>query len=516
MPITVQELLELPHLALELVAGSDGADRPIRWAHVSEVEDPTPWLEGDELILTTGLGLPHEAEGQITYVRRLADVGAVGVVLVADSAPPLAAGLAAVADDLAFPLITTYLKQPFQAISKVVYAANATAEVESVIRHLRIYGVLRAAAAQGARPADLLERLARLTGMRLAVVREDGRPQFEPGAPHARWPEAARALAELGGSATRGLYARLAGAEDSAGAYVIQLETPPQARVFLIAEGLRATGVPDLVAAHHIATIMATQVLAQRTERALRQRLGTELLSEILDATLSTEAARGRLRALSLPTSGLAAFVARPAPRETVVLVEAIHDVLADHDVRALVGAAEGEIVVLGPAGTARDSVARLLRTTVTATTGGQVGVGIGTAGAVAHMQTSYREGRVAAAYAEASASGVSAFGDLDRSLTWLAPDRARLALTAERTVGPLLRYDHEHGTELVRTLREFLRANRKPANAARLLHVHRNTLAYRLRRIESLTGRSLESIDDQVELWVGLRAHELAAISPH
>jgi purine catabolism regulator len=514
MSITVRELLDLPHLALELMAGSPGADRAIRWAHVSEVEDPTPWLEGDELILTTGLGLPREAEGQCAYIRRLAGAGAVGVVVVADSAPRLVAELATVADDLAFPLITTYLKQPFQAISKVVYAANANAEVESVIRHLRIYGVLRAAAAQGARPADVLKRLATLAGMRLAVVRDDGRPQFEPGEPHPRWPEAERALAELGGSATRGLYARLAGADDRAGAYVIQLETPPPTRVFLFAEGLRATDVPDLVAAHHIATIMATQALTQRTERALRQRLGAELLGEMLDETLQPDAARGRLRALGIPSSGLAAFVARPAPPETVMLTETIHDVLLDHDVPALVGATRGEIVVLAPARTARDRTGELLRTSV-AVAGGEVGVGIGTAGPIAHVQTSYREARVAAAYAEASISGVSAFADLDASLTWLAPDPARLALTAERTVGPLLRYDNERGTELVRTLREFLRTNRKPGEAARLLHVHRNTLAYRLRRIETLTGRSLESIDDQVELWVGLRAHELAAISP-
>ena len=42
---------------LELAAGGDGAERPIRWVHISELEDPTPWLSGGELLLTTGIQL---------------------------------------------------------------------------------------------------------------------------------------------------------------------------------------------------------------------------------------------------------------------------------------------------------------------------------------------------------------------------------------------------------------------------------------------------------------------------
>ena len=55
--LTVRDIAELPGLSLAVAAGSEGLGNEIRWLHVSELADPTPWLEGGELLLTTGLGV---------------------------------------------------------------------------------------------------------------------------------------------------------------------------------------------------------------------------------------------------------------------------------------------------------------------------------------------------------------------------------------------------------------------------------------------------------------------------
>ncbi|HXQ89748.1 MAG TPA: PucR family transcriptional regulator ligand-binding domain-containing protein, partial [Solirubrobacterales bacterium] len=68
--LTVQSLLD--ELDLELAAGADGAGAPVRWVHISELEDPTPWLSGGELLLTTGIQLTGAA-GQRRFVERLAE-----------------------------------------------------------------------------------------------------------------------------------------------------------------------------------------------------------------------------------------------------------------------------------------------------------------------------------------------------------------------------------------------------------------------------------------------------------
>jgi purine catabolism regulator len=512
--ITVRELVELPHLALDVLAGARGLEGLVRWAHVAEVADPTPWLEGGELILTTGLGLPAAPEEQAAYVERLADTKAAGLVVVADSAPPITQRLRTTADARRLPVLTTQLKQPFQAIAKIVYAANASAETKRIVDHLRIYGILRRAAAEGAGPLEVVERLAALTRTRLTVVREDGRPQFGSGEPHPRWEEAADAIARLG-SARRGAYARLESDDGHAPAYVIQLDVPTRSRVFLVAEGLDDADVPDLVALHHIATITAVQVLAQRTERTLRQQLGAQLLRELVDASVPAESAHPRLASLGIESRTLAAFVVRPAESEALVLADHLFAALLDRDVTALVAAERNHLVVLAPASseTIRE-VGRIVAECAT-DTGGPCVTGAGRCAPSARLPISYREAHVACSRAAASGTALLHFEDLRNPLIWLSDDRERIRLLVERTVGPIVRYDREHGTALLVTLREYLRSGRRPAEAAAALHVHRNTLAYRLRRIENLTGRSLDTVEDQVELWLGLRAHaeELEAL---
>ena len=68
--LTVRELLK--DLDVRLVAGDGGVDLPVRWVHITELTDPTPWLSGGELLLTTGLQL-DTPERQREFITRLTD-----------------------------------------------------------------------------------------------------------------------------------------------------------------------------------------------------------------------------------------------------------------------------------------------------------------------------------------------------------------------------------------------------------------------------------------------------------
>jgi PucR family transcriptional regulator, purine catabolism regulatory protein len=74
--LTVQSLLD--ELDLEPAAGAKSLSNPVRWVHISELEDPTPWLSGGELMLTTGIQLDSAAK-QRAFVRRLADHNIAGL-----------------------------------------------------------------------------------------------------------------------------------------------------------------------------------------------------------------------------------------------------------------------------------------------------------------------------------------------------------------------------------------------------------------------------------------------------
>lgn len=79
----------------------------------------------------------------------------------------------------------------------------------------------------------------------------------------------------------------------------------------------------------------------------------------------------------------------------------------------------------------------------------------------------------------------------------------------ADRTLEPLVRSDARTGTQYVRTLATFLRADRHLKPAAAALHVHVNTLRYRLARIERLLGVDLEDVEARFQLEFAVRLLE-------
>ena len=117
--IRVEDLLRSPALQLRLIAGESGASRRVAWAHVSELEDPTPWLFGSEMIMTTGIAVPKSAERQRAYLGRLDDAGVACLALSEGLfVPPLSKAFLAAADERGFPVVEVPIPVPFMAISQ--------------------------------------------------------------------------------------------------------------------------------------------------------------------------------------------------------------------------------------------------------------------------------------------------------------------------------------------------------------------------------------------------------------
>jgi DNA-binding PucR family transcriptional regulator len=112
-------------------------------------------------------------------------------------------------------------------------------------------------------------------------------------------------------------------------------------------------------------------------------------------------------------------------------------------------------------------------------------------------ISTSLRFGR---------AGQVAAFEELGiyRLLVQI-PERNELHLFLEQTLGKLLEHDRKHNSGFVRTLSVYLRRNGSLLQASRELHVHTNTVTYRLGRIQDLTGLDLSVHDDRVAIELAL-----------
>jgi purine catabolism regulator len=80
-----------------------------------------------------------------------------------------------------------------------------------------------------------------------------------------------------------------------------------------------------------------------------------------------------------------------------------------------------------------------------------------------------------------------------------------------DETLGELVRYDHEHNTDLVHTLQVFFDQNANASQTSRALYVHRNTLNYRLQRIVEITGLDLNDAEARLAFQLAIKIHHLS-----
>jgi DNA-binding PucR family transcriptional regulator len=80
-------------------------------------------------------------------------------------------------------------------------------------------------------------------------------------------------------------------------------------------------------------------------------------------------------------------------------------------------------------------------------------------------------------------------------------------SLLVEESIGALLAQPQHQADVLVQTLLALLEHNGSPTHAAEALYCHRNTVIYRMKQIEQLTGRSLQVPRDRLLLVLGLMA---------
>ena len=96
-----------------------------------------------------------------------------------------------------------------------------------------------------------------------------------------------------------------------------------------------------------------------------------------------------------------------------------------------------------------------------------------------------------------------------------MSEDPAELQRFHDETVAPIVRYDEQYETELVRTLESFLDADGNVARTAERLFTHRHTIRYRLDRVRELTGLDVASTDGRERLSLGLKAMRVLGIAP-
>jgi PucR family transcriptional regulator, purine catabolism regulatory protein len=540
--LTVRDLLG--DVDVRLVAGEPGLDLPVRWVHISELLDPTPWLSGGEVLLTTGMKL-GTAERQREYVARLADHQLAGLGFGTgfghDEVP---APLVEIAAEREFPVFEVPYELPFIAITEAAFSQLVNEQYAVLRRALAAQERLERIVLSERGLDTLAGALATLIGAAVLVFD----PRGEPLVQHAfRRPVEAEALA--------GLQAELRerGRRRDARAFMPSGEDGGRGLALPVAaDGSLRSGAPgagripeawlvaikdtgplsdfDRLTLHQAVMIVALELLRSRVAGDTERRLAGDVLAAVVRGELSGPELSRRLDPFGLSDRVAVIVVARPdngrgshGPAE-VALSAALRD-----DAASGLVATTGSLTCALVPGMDEDelfSLAEGLAGRLTTELGGPVQVGVGRAVPGGEARRSFHEARCAlealalgvesngagnGSRAGASSTRIGTYKDLGsfQLLLSLQDDEA-LRLFCDSILGPIEASEGHYGGELMRSLEAFIEENGQWERAARRLYCHRHTLRYRIRRVEDLTGRNLGSARDRIEFWLALRGREL------
>ncbi|MEU9120877.1 PucR family transcriptional regulator ligand-binding domain-containing protein [Streptomyces sp. NPDC048506] len=549
----LRALLDTPSLGLRLLGGEDELDRTVRGVMTTDLRDPSRYLSGGELVLT-GLAWRREPEDSERFVRILAGAGVAG----------LAAGeaeLGAIPDDLVqacarhrLPLFSVEEAVSFASITEHVVrqvSSERAGDLAAVVdRHRR----LMTSGPAGGGPEVVLDLLGSDLDLRAWVLSPTGRQI------------AGSTLADSGPELSGELSARLAGEHLAAarsgrrGPHRVTLGGATYSLFPIRYEGrdLRQTLLSDWLLAveadagdwpeerldllHGVTQLIAVERDRRDAARTVRRRLAQEVLELVQTGAPPAEiAARLRVAApVLLPGLGTAPHwqivVARveweggdvPGGPVAQSLLE---EMLVDPGTfgpepsdRIAVAHTGDEAVALVPlpvpdesgdssaAGLHADALLSVVQEPLGRGLDGDGRLTVGVSASVhsaeglrgaleearhARRVAAARPGRVCAAGHEELASHVL--------LLPFVPDDVRRAFTA-RLLDPLRDYDRRHRAELIPTLEAFLDCDGSWTRCATRLHLHVNTLRYRVGRIEQLTGRDLSRLEDKLDFFLALR----------
>src|SRR4051812_28434191 len=532
--LSLAAILELPVVrrALpELLTGEGALERQIRWAHVIEMPDPDDLLKGGELVLTTGLGAGAEAAHQAAWAASLVGQGMAALAVELGTswrevpAPVVRACAAA-----EVPVVAFHRAVRFIEITEAVHGAVLHAQFELLRRGEEIHRRFTELILQGRGAPEILAELAAAVGNPVVLEDAGGSLVYYVSGPPgddlalAAWTDLHRA--ERRGEAPEGFQAvdvRLMG---SSWGRLLALALDSPLDEF------------DRVALERAALAVAVDLLGQQHEEQLRARSRGAFLSDLADARVEEADARRRAEALGFPGSGrgglLPLAASWRAPRYRGAgrrddpaagdgiswprLAGALRPALSSTGFSVLLGPRDVNLLVilgLGP----REYDAALAEHVAQLFHGALDRHGLGPADAAlaiggpadSWLAAGPALRRVRRSAGAATALPVARWHDARRPgvadlLHDLRDEPALDAFVIEQ-LGPLLIDGAPRTRTLLATLEAYLAAGGRKAEAARALHLERQSLYLRLRRIEELLGVSLDDEDAVLGLHLAIRA---------
>lgn len=507
MALTVRGLIGINELALSLVAGRAGIDRVITWAHAIELADPSPWLSGGELVMTTGLHLPDTADGQREYVHRIVESDSAALAFdtgVRFRKVPDA--VRAAADEFGIPVLAVSSQTPFIAISRAVIDEITADQVRLVQKVVQGQENLARVTMRGGIPA-LVGTLSSTLHATVSVLDRSRLVLAESGADTAAALE--RVQQQLDKDQKRRGVSRVV-VDDRGSLTIAQVPGADEKQGYLAVSSAGPLDAGQRLLVGHALALLSIELAKPARVVDAEQRLRKGVTQALLGSGLDVDPTLLRYFGFAPDSSIAVAVFTDVGPA-----LPAEHQLAGALDPRPylMAGLRDGEgLAVVVPAENADERIGQVY---LRARTGLRRAINCGLGGPVPidNAGLSLQQALSAVRVAEADGHRLVGFEELGTfNLLLSTQPEPVLRAISHRWLGALEEYDAAGGAKLVQSLESFLHHNGHWEAAAAELGVHRHTLRGRMARVAELTGRDLDSAHTRSELWIALKARELLA----
>lgn len=508
--MTVRRLAHHPDLGLSLIAGRDNGDRTIAWAHAIELADPTPYLSGGELVMTTGMKVGTTDSEQFDYIARLSAAGVAALAF--DTGTTFAQvpdGVITAGDALGMPVLAVPADTPFIAITRAVIDEVTADQLRSVQRIVDQQEAMARETLRSGIPA-VVTALSKSLSATVVVLATDGSALAAHGPDSDRIAHFCSQQVQSPPRGNRSNTSRVVA--DGDGYCTVQaLRATQTLRGYLAVRSDEPLSAHDRVLIAHAMSLIAIEMDKPAKVLDAEHRLRAAVTQVLIAAPSVSDPSVLRyfgfdpdeqVVVLVLTNTGPALAAERQAQR---VLDATAHPFL--------MCSREREVLVVLPADAS--AAAPEIRQAVGAQLQRRLGGGLSLPGSFDNLPVCVNQARVAARTGEHE-DRVCAFAALG-VFSMILGNRSigELELLAQQ-LNPLEEQDRDQNspeTGLVATLEAYLRNNGHVESAATKLGIHRHTLRKRLARIRELTDCDLQSADSRTELWLAIKAREILAI---
>lgn len=523
----ISELLAVKRLHLRFLTGAEHEHRTVRWAYTTDLLEPARYLRGGALVLT-GMMWHTRPEDSETFVASVVSAGsvAIGAGTALGEVPP---DLIAACRDHDIPLLEVPTETSFGAVTEEVLHSLTRQRFSTIAESRDRHRRLMADVAAGSDLSSAFAEAAAQVGMTAWLISSTGRAVASSGVPLSTEEAedlAARALSWSVFPHTT----RLQRPEGTRPVTVVPVQSKgahPLVTWLLVCVGDQQQWSEEENEAVAELSSMAVLGRSRADERILTEARHLEGLPRLLAAQRFGEAA-ALLRGVGLAdgteerTHVVVSAMMLPEPRVPALARRVLAELVASRPGAVVTGDSDALAVVPvgGVGGGARAAVEEIRAELVHRSRvleGGlldhRLAIGLSSAApGVAELRGATVEARHARRLAElrGGRSRVIAGAEIDSHELLLAsvPEEVQSSYR-DRLLGPLIAYDRDHRSELVSTLEQFLAHSGSWQRCAAAMHVHVNTLRYRIGRVEELSGRDLSSLEHRVDLFLALKLRD-------